>query len=510
MLLRTLYAKLAVFLACLLIAMGMLYSLISLSVTNSHQSEVDQIFNRDLARNLVAERNLVEEGRINNTKLKETFHYFMMINPSIEIYLLDIEGKILSYSAEPEKVKRTHVSLEPINSFLENNRHPILGDDPRHPNRKKAFSVTLVPTAESPEGFLYVVLRGEQFDLIDQAAQGNYLIRLSIWTVIFTLLVGLLTGLYVFHLLTRRLQNLSKTMDAFRASGFNQHIAYQPIKTRFADEIDRLGINFNQMAKRIGNQLQELREKDNRRRELVAYVSHDLRTPLATLYGYLETLKIKGEELSDQERLEYLNIALKHGERLNRLVLDLFELAKLDAEQSPPQCEPFSPAELIQDVIQKFQLQADKQEIMLTTKFSNTTPMVSGEIGLIERVLENLIENALHHTPNKGAVTVAIQSNPGSVHISVSDTGCGINKEDIPRIFDRFFQAGNSHRGSGHSGLGLTISKRILELHNCEITVHSEPGVGTRFLFELPTVKDHIAADKARDLDQHDTVSQPR
>ncbi len=159
---RTLYARLALVLVVLFISIGLLYALISTSSTRHYLQEVSQQFNKDLARNLVADRNLVEEGRLNEAALKETFHQYMVINPSIEIYLLDPAGNILSYSADPGKVKRRRVALGPIRAFLSGDQgYPLLGDDPRSHDRHKAFSVTPVPSADNAQGYLYVVLRGE-------------------------------------------------------------------------------------------------------------------------------------------------------------------------------------------------------------------------------------------------------------------------------------------------------------------------------------------------------------
>ena len=399
--LRTLYAKLALGLVVLIATMGLVYALLSLSATRHYLAEVNQQVNRDLAYNLVADRDLVAEGRLNEPALKSMFHDYMQINPSIEIYLLDMGGRILSYSADPGKVKRKHVSLEPIREFLDDSaRFPLLGDDPRSHDRRKVFSVTPVPSADAPQGYLYVVLRGEMYDFVDAFAQGSYFARLSAWAVAATLGFGLLAGLIVFRLLTRRLQRLTSVMDTFRLSDFSEPTHYlQKPAAKAPDEVDRLGVTFDQMAGRIVEQIQELKQQDALRRDLVAQVSHDLRTPLAALHGYLETLIVKEDSLTPEERASYLAIVLRQSEHLTRLVGDLFELAKLEAQEESPQCEPFSLPELVQDVVQKFQLKADEDDVTLAMELDADLPLVSADIALVERVLDNLIDNALTHTP---------------------------------------------------------------------------------------------------------------
>ncbi|MDH3314868.1 MAG: HAMP domain-containing histidine kinase [Gammaproteobacteria bacterium] len=483
---RTLYAKLSLVLVLLLASIGIVYVLLSISTTRHYQQQVDQALNRDLARDLVADRNLVEAGRLNEQALKETFEEYMVINPSIEIYLLDPAGTILSYSADPKKVKRNRVSLEPIHTFLRGNAtYPLLGDDPRSHDRHKAFSVTAIPSETDPKGYLYVVLRGQQYDDVEGLIKANYFLKLSGWSVAGSLLFGLLAGLLLFHLMTRRLYRLSTLMDDFRQSGF-KHLMPYTAKHKHGDEVDQLGITFNQMALRITEQLDELEEQDNLRRELVANVSHDLRTPLAILHGYLETLKLKATELDDEKRNEYLDAALRNSEQLGRLIGELFELAKLDAHQMAPTFEPFHPAELVQDVLQKFQLEADEKGVALHMGTADNNPFVYADIALIERVLENLITNALQHTPTGGKIGVSLRAHDDAVEVKIADTGCGIEEKDIPHIFERFYRATHEHRNSMHAGLGLAIAKRILELHDGDIQVSSQAGQGATFRFMLP------------------------
>jgi hypothetical protein len=202
---------------------------------------------------------------------------------------------------------------------------------------------------------------------------------------------------------------------------------------------------------------------------------------------YLETLQMKSADLSESERTEYLQIALRHSERLRRLVSELFELAKLDAPDHGPECEPFSVTDLAQDVVQKFKLRAAQSEIGIDVDVNGTVPLVSGDIALVERILENLIDNALDHTPPGGRIRIPIGDLGDRVGIAVADTGEGIPEEALPRIFDRFYQVQNQHRGSGHTGLGLAIAKRIVELHGGELTVQNTPRSGAQFAFSLPT-----------------------
>ena len=500
--LRTLYAKLALGLFILLVAIGVFFVFLSTSLTRQHFERLNQQLNRELARNIVADRNLVEEGRLNEQALKKTFQLYMTVNPSIEIYLLDLDGRIISYSADPKKIKRQHVDLAPIRSFLAMDApYPLLGDDPRSHDKKKAFSVTPVPTKENPEGYLYVVLRGEQYDFADQMMRNNYFLRLSLWTVAASLGLGLIAGLIVFRLLTRRLTRLSMHMQAFEQSNFTADTG--ELRTgsgKPADEIDQLELSFASMARRIKEQIVQLTEKDAMRRELVAQAAHDLRTPLAAMLGYIESVQIKGETLPPDERHQFLSIALQQGQRLSGLVAELFELASLDAREHKPDLEAFSLAELIQDVVQKHKLKAQKKNITICANLSAALPFAYGDIALSERVLDNVLDNACAHTPPDGSIEISCdvvsksKQQDGSIAasdvcVTICDSGPGIPVQDLPHLFEPFYRGKSKTYDTAHAGLGLAIARRIMELQNGSIIAtptQNDGDTGARFILCLP------------------------
>ena len=197
---------------------------------------------------------------------------------------------------------------------------------------------------------------------------------------------------------------------------------------------------------------------------------------------------MKDGELTSAERRQYLATAIAQCRRLTRLIVQLLELAKLDAGQVVPLPEPFQLTELVQDIVQKFSLTASAREVSLRADCEEVLPLVTGDISLIETVIDNLIDNAIQHSPPGGTVVLsATPGTPGHVRLEVENGGPGIAPEDRGRIFDRFFRGDRSRSGGqANAGLGLAIVKSILDLHGAEITVHSVPGSGACFRFELP------------------------
>ncbi|MDH5785697.1 MAG: HAMP domain-containing histidine kinase [Chromatiales bacterium] len=474
---RTLYAKLAAVLALLLITLGIGYALFSLYAGQLFLQEVNQRLNRDLARQLLVQQNLGDGEALHAEEIKQLFSYYMHINPAIEIYLLDTEGTILAFEAPQMKIKRERVSVEPIKQFISGEiAYPLLGDDPRSLDTQKTFSAAAYPFKGEPRQYLYVVLGGEDYDNIKALLHDSYFLQISLTAVIATVVFGLLTGLFMFNMLTRRLDLLSRLMSAFRQGEFRHFAPYSGTqKMHRRDEIDELGESYNEMAERIIEQMQALEEKDSLRRNLVANVSHDLRTPLASLQGYLETLKLKGQGLSDTEQQHYLDIAYSHGLRLTQLVSELFELSKLDARETLPEMEPVALGELLMDVAQKFQLRSEEHNITLTTEIAEGLPFVAADIAMLDRVLENLVGNALDHTHEGGTIRIQLQKEEQQVRVTVCNSGDAISEEEMPHLFERFYQSPKNRHGKG-AGLGLAIVKRIVELHGSEIGVERVEG----------------------------------
>jgi two-component system OmpR family sensor kinase len=485
---KNLYQRLAAVLLGLFLLVGVLYIVLTVYTTRLYFEEVNQKLNRILAQHLVSENILLKNGQVDNTALQNIFHMLMVVNPVIEVYLLDAKGNILSYSAPPGKVKRHSVSLDPVKRLLSGtSSFPVLGDDPRDLRQKKIFSVAPIYRDGRNEGYLYIILGSEAFETEAEMLQGSYILRLSIWAAAGGLLFALLAALLLFSRMTRPLRQLAIHMENFRKSGFSAPPRLMEEFHHPDDEIARISAIFMQMADRIADQIKGLKEADRLRREFIANITHDLRTPLTSLQGYLETLLMKQGQLTDDEQRNYLTTAVKRSEQLGKLVAVLFDLAKLDSPDVQVHYEPFPIDELIQDILQKFRLAAHQKQVSLKMDIANELPRVHADIGLVERVFENLIDNALRYTPTNGTIRIQAGLDQDRVRIELSDTGVGIPQESIPHLFDRYYHRDRSRKDpSAGTGLGLIITKRILELHGSGLEVTSMVPGGTTFLFSLP------------------------
>ncbi|MFT6866853.1 MAG: signal transduction histidine kinase [Cyclobacteriaceae bacterium] len=205
------------------------------------------------------------------------------------------------------------------------------------------------------------------------------------------------------------------------------------------------------------------------------------------MQGYIETLQIKNKSLTETDKELYLGIIQKSTEKLSSMVSQLFEYSKLEAKQIEPQKEPFQISELANDVYNKYQKLAEAKNIEIKLESKKTLPLVFGDISLIERIIQNLMDNALKFTPQNGEVVIQITTNEKEVLVSVKDNGPGIPESEQLHIFERFKRSSSNKDSTSGAGLGLAIVKKIIELHESTIKVISRPNQGTTFQFNLPT-----------------------
>lgn len=488
---KTLYGKISIIFLLLLFVFGSVQIIISVQSSLNFVCETDQTINRPLAKNLANKFQPHLIDTIDLAAIEDIIHEIMIINPRIDVYLLDNIGNLKAEFQPPNSILLNKIDTEPIIKFILNSPNvtlPIMGQDPKNIDRKRVFSAATIQLGPNPEntGYIYVILGAELFDSAMSGVGGSYILSSTAIILGLTLLISGTLGSILFFNLTKRLRKVTHSVKEFENGNY-----HNKINVKSEDEVGQLTSAFNHMASTIEGNMDELKKNDSLRRELIANISHDLRSPLTSIQGYIETILMKEENIEPEQRTEFLETILGNVKNLNNLVGELFELSKLDAKQSKPIVEPFSIAELLQDIVLKFQPQAEKEEINIITKIPKVLPFVIGDISMIDRVLSNLIDNAIRYTGRGGRVTIDLKTVDDTVELSVADSGEGIPKDDLPYVFDRFYRVEKSRtKNSGGSGLGLAIVKKIVEAHESNINVVSEINKGTSFTFNL---KKHVS-----------------
>ncbi|WP_282268635.1 ATP-binding protein [Stenotrophomonas sp. PS02298] len=476
-----------VFCALLLVCCGAL-AWIQMRSSRMHEQETVQRLSRGLAEHIARSGELMDARGIRDGEVRALFGKLMSVNPSVEVYLLDDEGRILGHDAPEGHLKRDRVDLAPVQALLNGEKLPIFGDDPRSSSGRKVFNAAPLRVQGRQVGYIYVVLVGEQREALAADIAANSNLRTTLWSLAIVAVIGLLAGLIAFRWVTRPLRQLTRRIQSFDVDSADPRLPLPPTPLRAGerDELSILQHSFAHLSQRVSEQWQQLRQQDLQRRELVANLSHDLRTPLSSLHGYLETLALKDASLSAEERQRYLGIALSQSHKVGRLAQALFELARLEHGGVVLELQAFSLPDLIQDVFQKFELAAQSRRQQLDALIPAGLPPVEADLGLIERVLTNLLDNAIRHTPPGGRITVALHAVDGDVQVSVSDTGPGIPLARREQLFSTLPALGSQRPDSG--GLGSLIVHRILQLHHRQIRL-LDSNEGASFVFSLPAAR---------------------
>lgn len=475
------------FLAILILA-GVGYTFISIFLSNKYFYETTQRLNANLAEHLIEEKfqgnhPFDSTGAVNKALFGDIMHDMMAVNRGIEVYLLDEEGYV-QYSVVldhgPQNKEKRKVDVAPIKRFIkEQGANYILGDDPKDVEKQSIFSAAHF-NKDGHKGYIYIILAGQDFLETRSELFNSYFMRLGLGGSLLTLVFATILAILAIWYLTRSLREIIHAAKRFQQGD----LAYR-IKNAEKTDLSNVASTYNSMADTILADIERIKSVERLRQELIANISHDLRTPLSIIQGYIETLQIKDEGLSSNDRAEYLTTISNSVGKLSKLISQLFEYSKLEANQIQPQMEPFLISELANDIHGNYWLMAEQKNIDLKLSMEDDIPLVFADISLVERAIQNLMDNALKFTPNGGKVTIKIEAIGNDVQITIQDSGPGIRREDQSLIFERYRQTKVGKEKEG-TGLGLAIVKKIMEIHNSSIKVLSQPNEGTSFSFSLP------------------------
>jgi signal transduction histidine kinase len=304
---------------------------------------------------------------------------------------------------------------------------------------------------------------------------------LAIVLLVFAGGIAMILGYFLSGTITERVDLVREAAEKLSRGDLQTRV---PVQGR--DEVSALAAAFNRMAEQLQAADHKQRELESLRRDLIAWVSHDLQTPLTSMRAILEALS--DDMVDDPETIKrYLNTVQRDVHSLSALIDDLFQMAQLDAGGFPLNLAQASLTDLVSDTLESFTELAKQQGVTLEGHVESDVDPVFMDTQAIGRVLNNLISNALRHTPPHGRISAWVRRTGQGVEVIVSDTGEGIRAEDLPSVFESFYRGEKSrNRGTGGAGLGLAIARGIIRAHGGEIHVDSQLGRGTQFSFQIP------------------------
>lgn len=509
---QRLYARLALAFALILTAFAVALYFAVRASTDDFQREVAQRLSYTLAGHLRDEWKLTGNPADDPPDLDTRLGMLMVYHPGVDASVLDADGRVRRRApvapgpdGTPRAPAPAAIDLAPIQRYLAGDPLPIFGGDAAGVLPRHVFSVAPLGDEARPAGYLYVALDGRDAMAVAAELRSGESVRALGLGIAGVLAASLILGLLVFHFTTRRLTALRERVEHLRRDD-------DPASPTPREEIAALEAAFDALDTRIARQLDTIAAKDRQRRDTVKMVSHDLRTPLTSLRGYLDTLTQRYDRISEADRRRYLDVAARQCARLSRLTEQLFQLARLDCGDIVPLIEPFCVADLAQDLVSKFDLAAQARGVRLEAQAMDSAARdaregglawVDADIGLIERVLENLLDNALRHTPAGGRISIEIAQRGGRVQVGVRDTGSGIDAARLARLLSApprtqrdlslspQAQETQALRDSDRpwGGVGLAVVRCIVELHGSRLEAESAPGLGSLFHFSLAAAR---------------------
>ena len=430
---------------------------------------------------------------------REAMSYGREINRyNAEVVIFDDQGRHVA-SSQPDSLGLAVNSINPqlmhdmSNGDWDYGSYPIPDDVDAYENR--IFEVDRLhlnnDQAAPVIGYLAANYRPAVISLGDIESAER---KIGLNAILLLLIYSGISGLVIMFWTTRRIQSLRNGVDAFAAGDFKTRVP-----ATSGDELGALGRNFNSMAHNIENMMEKLQEKEQFQRNLIANISHDLRTPMASMRGYIETISMQGDSMSADERERYLAIINGNLVHLDKLIDHMLVLSRFDSGQATFQMEDFPLVELADSVLMRCEGLAAERNISLDIEFQGSESLVHADPLQIAQVLQNLIENGIKFNRDGGQVVVGIKPNGKMMEVSVKDSGLGIAAEDLPHIFKRFYTADKSRTravdGTGYaavqdhlgqsSGLGLAIASKIVAGHSSMLQVSSVLEEGTTFTFSL-------------------------
>ncbi len=382
--------------------------------------------NRNIAR-IFAERLRRFSEHSNRAEVYKQIEDLARLNPSIRLYILDQNGIVKASPKEYGHVVLPFIDVRPVRRFLASKESGdvVYGDDPLQLRTLRPISVEPLRLGGGAH-FLYVVL-GEVG--VDRGFTASITSTVGFGTVVVTSASISLLVIVIVLIAFSRLQRLQGA---------------------------------------------------------VASLSHDLRSPLSSIQGYLETLLHKSDTLDAASSKRFVNVALRSTRTAATLVDDLHHLSKLEASGEKPEMENFSLSDLLMDITMSVRPQTEEKRVELAVYVPPVLPLAHGNVQLIERLLRNLLQNGVRYTPEGGKVEVTALLVTGRIRVTVSDSGVGIPESEMSRITSPFFRATNAKIAAHGSGLGLSIASAVAKAHGSELRILSREGEGTAVIFELP------------------------
>jgi signal transduction histidine kinase len=477
-----LFSRILLLVFTLITVLSLTFILIAyMSVVHYYQAST-QWLNKDVAAHIAKFTSPFDKGGLNKQKADSVFYNAMVISPSVEVYFLDTTGRVIYFHGAPNEVKQPVISLEAIREYLDKSGQIyIKGPDPRDPTNPKIFSAARVQNKSGIIGYIYVILGSTEYRSVTNVIFRSHAAGLLLEIFLFILLATIILTLLYVNRLQRNFRKLIGVLRKFESGDLTARFEESE-----KNELTPVTHAFNKMSGMLVDHIERLKRAEVERRDFTTNISHDLRTPLAIARGYAETvsLNLENNQAGQPENAGYSKLIISNIQAVEHMVQQLLDLSKMESAAVSLQKQPFIFSEIVQEFIHSFALTAQEKKIIIKTVDCENAAWIHADIHMMERVIQNLLTNALKFSPDQGQILIQLRNQHNELIFEISNQGEPMRGALIAWLNDNKPDASNT-RPHNH-GLGLVIVKTILHLHHFPMEAGFFEGPGNRISFRMP------------------------
>ncbi|MEP6926903.1 MAG: HAMP domain-containing sensor histidine kinase [Ginsengibacter sp.] len=476
----SIFRRITILVFALITILGILFMALTYYATNHYHLASTQLLNKDVAAHIAKFASPFDRSGINKRKADSVFKNVMVLNPSTEVYFLDTAGNVMDFYGPNKEIKLWKIPLENIDKFiLSKGEEYIKSPDPKDQSQNKIFSAAEVIGKSKRLGYIYVILGSNEYRNVSQMLFSSHISSFAIKAFIFIIILSIIFSLLYIQRIQKSFNRMVNVLEKFQNGDFNARF-----KTKDNDELAPVSKAFNKMADLLTYNINQLTKSELERKDFIANISHDLLTPLSVARGYAETLLIKKDEISPKELDNYLEMILKKILQVEHMDKQLFEISKMESAEFKAKKEPFVLSEIVQETVNIFQLSSSKKKVNLKCIQCQYHVWVNADVRLMERVIQNLIDNAVKSTPENADILVSLEVTNNNLIFKIENTGPPLSQGLLEWINSPENEQGQQTVKPG-SGLGLSIIKKILYLHNSSLQAYSTSNSVNIFTFSV-------------------------
>jgi len=465
-----LFKRIGILIFLLITVLSLLFIGITYLTTTEFYQSGTQLLNKDVAAHIAKFTSPFEEKGLNKSIADSVFYNAMVLNPGIEVYFLDTAGNVIYYYAADSAIKLHKIPLANITKHIQaKGEDYIKGPDPRNPSEQKVFSAAEVNSNGKKLGFIYVIVGGSEYKQATGMIFKSHVFSFAVIALCVIIIVSVILSLWYISRLERSFKKIILVLNEFMKGDLN--VRFDKNKDEFAPITD----SFNKMATLLSYNISRLKQTEQERKDFIATISHDLRTPLSVAKGYTETAiaRIHAGEINRHEIDSFIQLVHKKLQQIEVMVQNLFELSRMESIHFSPKKELFIFSEVLNEIYNIAEKNAAEKHISVTCKGCEDHSWIYADIRMMERVVQNLFDNALKYTHAEGNIYITMERKEDMLDVIFSNSGKLSN--DLVNWINAPAQQAESSAiiKPAYAGLGLMIVKKILELHHYDFKVET-------------------------------------